>query len=242
MRYFSNFFEDRRILISVDPTSHKFELLGHLTRGGTLVSAPASTTGTGTGTSISPNKTTTAPINPDSFKTSNRFEILSAAQGGSNIPEWGAVGASSVHDSNSDTEPSYSDLSPEMRAHVDKFGKTPTYVDDDGKVHVDREALTQRVVDYYAGPEGGSMNLDGFSVQEFMGAGHDKRMSMIRSMREQNDLAKAAKFEEDMRLAQERDKQKAQEQTAAQPQPAQPNNMLGSLVKFAMQQVIPMLA
>ncbi|MEB3315464.1 MAG: hypothetical protein VKK32_04565 [Candidatus Melainabacteria bacterium] len=203
MRYFSNFFEDRRMLIYVDPASNKFGLLGHLTRKGTLANAPA-------GTSISQylNKTTT-PINPDSFTGSNRFEILSAAQGGSNIPVWGAVGATSVHDSNSSSTnaclPRYSDLSPGMRAHIDKFGELPTYVGADGKVHVDREAQIQRVVDYYAGPEGGSMNLGGFSAERFANAGHDERMSMLREMRQQNDAAKAAKFEEDMRLAQERD-------------------------------------
>jgi hypothetical protein len=210
MRYFSNFFEDRRILISVDPTSNKFELLSHLT-GGTLSSAPASTT------AAAPSTTDTGT--QDSFtRTSNRFQILSAAQGRSNIPEWDAVGASSVHDSNFDSLPRYADLSPEMRAHVDKFGETPTYVGSDGKVHVDREALTQRVVDYYAGPEGGSMNLNGFSAERFANADHDGRMSMLRSMREQNDVAKAAKFEEDMRLAQKRD---AAKQTAANPQQAQ---------------------
>lgn len=92
-----------------------------------------------------------------------------------------------------------------MRAHIDKFGEIPTRVGADGKVHVDREALTQRVVGYYAGPEGGSMNLGGFSAERFANAGHDERMSMLRDMRKQNDAAKAAKFEEDLRLAQERD-------------------------------------
>ena len=89
-----------------------------------------------------------------------------------------------------------------MRAHIEKFGETPTYVGKDGKVHVDREKLIQRVVDYHAGPEGG---LKGFSVQGFMAAGHDERISMLQDMRKQNDAAKAAKFEEDLRLAKERD-------------------------------------
>ncbi|NBV99056.1 MAG: hypothetical protein EBR67_06035 [Proteobacteria bacterium] len=104
---------------------------------------------------------------------------------------WAQQGASAV-----------TNLSPEMRAHIEKFGETPTYVGKDGKVHVDREKLIQRVVDYHAGPEGG---LKGFSVQGFMAAGHDERISMLQDMRKQNDAAKAAKFEEDLRLAKERD-------------------------------------
>jgi hypothetical protein len=91
-----------------------------------------------------------------------------------------------------------------MRAHIEKFGETPTYVGKDGKVHVDREKLIQRVVDYHAGPEGGSMNLGGFA-ERFAKAGHDERISMLQDMRKQNDAAKAAKFEEDLRLAKERD-------------------------------------
>jgi hypothetical protein len=227
MRYFSNFLEDRRMLISVDPVPNKFELLGHLTREGTLANAPA-------GTSISPypfNKTT-APINPDSFETGNYFQILSAARGGSNIPAWEAVGATDVDDSNSSSTnaclPRYSDLSPGMRAHIDKFGELPTYVGDDGKVHVDREAQIQRVVDYCAGPEGGSMNLDGFSVEGFMAADNDGRMSMLKSMREQNEVAKADKFEEDMRLAQERDA--AKEAQKNQAGPAGGNNVIGGIL------------
>jgi hypothetical protein len=220
----------------VDPASNKFELLSHLTRGGTSASTPASTTGT----SISPdsfNKTTTAPINSDSFKTSNHFEILSAAQGGTNISAWDAVGATSVDDSNSCSTntglPRYADMSPAMRKLVDKVGDIPTITGPNGKVQVDREALTQRVVDYYTGPEGGSMNLDGFSVQGFMAADNDGRMSMLRSMREQNDVAKAAKLEEDMRLAQERD---AAAKAKENPQPQQqPNNTLGTVLQAGLQ-------
>jgi hypothetical protein len=240
MRYFSNFLEDRRMLISVDPVSNKFELLGHLTREGTLANAPA-------GTSISPypfNKTT-APINPDSFETGNYFQILSAARGGSNIPAWEAVGATDVDDSNSSSTnaclPRYSDLSPGMRAHIDKFGELPTYVGDDGKVHVDRAALTQRVADYYAGPEGGSMNLNGFSAERFVNAGPDERMSMLIDMRKENDAAKAAKFEEDLRLAQERD---AARECANNPGVAPGTDMTGELIATGLSiatRVIPLL-
>jgi hypothetical protein len=192
MRYFNNALGDRRVYIrEINPygNSHtpSIELRRRLIGGQTLIQAA--------------DGTTTAPIRPDSF-----------AGAGSNIHEisaltaWTSAGGFPVGDSNSDSAclPRYSDLSPEMRAHIDKFGETPTYIGSDGKVHVDRAALTQRVADYYAGPEGGSMKLGGFSAERFANAGPE-RMSMLRDMRKENDADKAAKFEEDMRLAMERD-------------------------------------
>jgi hypothetical protein len=183
MRYFSDALEDRRVLIR-SATNNPVSQLPNIPRATTV-----SSTQIPLPSLINPNSSRVS--HSDSFTTSNHFEISSSVSGGSTAA-WTGVGAK--------------DLSPEMRAHIEKFGETPTYVGKDGKVHVDREKLIQRVVDYYAGPEGG---LKGFSVQGFMAAGHDERMAMLRSMREQNDAAKAAKFEEDLRLAKERDAAKA---------------------------------
>jgi hypothetical protein len=214
MRYFSNALEDRRVYIGDSginpyaglPRTRSAEVLQKLTAGKTLTEA----------TTVVSNITNTNPV--DSFTntnlgSSNSFKLLSSVNGGNNnsdnTSDWINAGAASSNYSNSDnTEaslPRYSDLSSKMREHIDKFGEIPTRVGSDGKVHVDREALTQRVVDYYAGPEGGSMNLNKFSVSNFMAAGNDERMAMLGDMRKQNDAAKAAKFEEDLKLAQERD-------------------------------------
>lgn len=181
MRYFSDALEDRRVLIR-SATNNPVSQLPNIPRATTVSSTqipPPSL--------INPNSSRVFPS--DSFTTSNHSEILSSVLGGSTAA-WTGVGAK--------------DLSPEMRAHIEKFGETPTYVGKDGKVHVDREKLIQRVVDYHAGPEGGSMNLGGFA-ERFAKAGHDERISMLQDMRKQNDAAKAAKFEEDLRLAKERD-------------------------------------
>lgn len=180
MRYFSDALEDRRVFIR-SATNNPVSQLPGIPRATAVTS-----------TQIPPLSLITPSVPPsDSFTT---FKISSSFQGDPTAA-WTGVGAK--------------DLSPEMRTHIDKFGETPTYVGKDGKVHVDREKLIQRVVDYYAGPEGGSMNLGGFSAERFANAGHDERMSMLRDMRQQNDAAKAAKFEEDLRLAKERDRQKA---------------------------------
>ena len=179
MRYFSDALEDRRVLIR-SATNNPVSQLPGIPRATAVTS-----------TQIPPPSLITPSVpRSDSFTTSNHFKKSSSFQG-DRTAAWTGVGAK--------------DLSPEMRTHIDKFGETPTYVGKDGKVHVDREKLIQRVVDYYAGPEGGSMNLGGFSAERFANAGHDERMSMLRDMRKQNDAAKAAKFEEDLRLAQERD-------------------------------------
>ena len=186
MRYFNNALEDRRVLIR-SATNNPVSQLPGIPRATAVTS-----------TQIPPPSLITPSVpRSDSFTTSNHFKISSSFQG-DRTAAWTGVGAK--------------DLSPEMRTHIDKFGETPTYVGKDGKVHVDREKLIQRVVDYHAGPEGG---LKGFSVQGFMAAGHDERISMLQDMRKQNDAAKAAKFEEDLRLAKERDRQKAAENNPA---------------------------
>jgi hypothetical protein len=207
MRYFNNALGDRRVYIrnsGINPYESSYntpstELRRSLTAGKSLREATANN-GSNTGNLedlFSSNTSNTSKLLL-STKLSSSFNSSTTA--------WNEIGASSVDPRSTDAcLPRYSDLSPEMRAHIDKFGEIPTRVGADGKVHVDREALTQRVVDYYAGPEGGSMNLGGFSAERFANAGHDERMSMLRDMRKQNDAAKAAKFEEDLRLAQERD-------------------------------------
>jgi hypothetical protein len=196
MRYFNNALEDRRVYIrEINPYGNFYktpstELRRSLTTGGqTLTEATAD------------NRYNTGNNLGDLF-SSNTSKLLVGNNDA--ITPWTGVGAFSSGSTDA-CLPRYSDLSPGMRAHIDEFGEIPTRVGADGKVHVDREALTQRVVDYYAGPEGGSMNLGGFSAERFANAGHDERMSMLRDMRKQNDAAKAAKFEEDLRLAQERD-------------------------------------
>ena len=214
MRYFSNALEDRRVCIrdsGINPYVNSYntsstKLRKSLTTGGeTLTKA----------TTVASNANTNLADSFTKLGSSNSYELLSNVNGGNNDAinsDWTSLGALTFNNSNSyntDASPQYSDLSRAMRTHIDKFGETPTYVGKDGKVHVDREKLIQRVVDYYAGPEGGSMNLGGFSAERFANAGHDERMSMLRDMRQQNDAAKAAKFEEDLRLAKERDRQKA---------------------------------
>jgi hypothetical protein len=240
MRYFSNFFEDRRMLTGSPSVgaSYSSSASNHSYSGQlTLTEKQAKL-------SDLTNGNNTPKTKSDSFTTSNHFEILSAAQGGTNISAWDAVGATSVDDSNSCSTntglPRYADMSPAMRKLVDKVGDIPTITGPNGKVQVDREALIGQIVNYYTGPEGGSMNLNGFSAERFANANHDERMLMLRSMREQNDVAKAAKLEEDMRLAQERDKQKADQPTAAQTQQAQPNNTLMAMMQLATQ-ALPML-
>lgn len=204
MRYFNNALEDRRVYIrEINPSGNSYktpstELRRSLTSGGqTLTEATAN------------NRYNTGNNLGDSF-SSNTSKLFNDA-----ITPWTGVGAFSPGSTGA-CLPRYSDLSPGMRAHIDRFRELPTYVGADGKVHVDREAQIQRVVDYYAGPKGGSMKLGGFSAERFANAGHDERMSMLRDMREQNDLAKAAKFEEDMRLAMERDAAKECNNPAAQ--------------------------
>ena len=203
MRYFNNALEDRRVFYIIDSGINPY--------------AGSYTTPTKQPMNVSfgePPLELIGGINTDTTDpfttTSNVFNI--SPSNGDPAPTWGRLGAVPY---NYDASPRYSDLSPAMRAHVDKFGETPTYVGSDGKVHVNREALIQRVVDSYAGPEGGSMNLDGFSVEGFMAADNDGRMAMLEEMRMQNDAAKAAKFEEDLRLAQERDAAKAAQNNAA---------------------------
>jgi hypothetical protein len=191
MRYFNNALGDRRFyIIEINPYGNSYtpptDLRMSLIGGQTLTQATAN------------NRYNTGNNLGDSF-SSNTSKLFNDA-----ITPWTGVGAFSPGSTGA-CLPRYSDLSPGMRAHIDKFGELPTYVGDDGKVHVDREAQIQRVVDYYAGPEGGSMKLGGFSAERFANAGHDERMSMLRDMRKENDAAKAAKFEEDLRLAQERD-------------------------------------
>ena len=194
MRYFNNALEDRRVYIrEINPYGNFYkppstELRRSLTTGGqTLTEATA-------------NNRYNTGNNPEDLFSSNTSKLLV----GNNDTPWTDVGAFSPGSTGA-CLPRYSDLSPGMRAHIDRFGEIPTRVGADGKVHVDREAQIQRVVDYYAGPRGGSMKLGGFSAERFANAGHDERMAMLRDMREQNDLAKADKFKEDMRLAMERD-------------------------------------
>jgi hypothetical protein len=204
MRYFNNALGDRRVYIrEINSYGNSYTSPAELRRsliGGHLTEAAANN-GSNTGN------------NPGDLFSSNTYKLLSSFN--SSTTAWNEIGAFSPRS----TEACLPRYSPEMRAHIDKFGELPTYVGDDGKVHVDREAQIKRVVDYYAGPEGGSMNLGGFSAERFANAGHAERMSMLRDMRKQNDEAKAAKFEEDMRLAMQRDRERAEQQ--ATPQPAQ---------------------
>jgi hypothetical protein len=226
MRYFNNALGDRRVYIrnsGINPYESSYntsstELRRSLTAGKSLREATA-------------NNRSNTGNNQDLF-SSNTSKLLSSFN--SSTTAWNEIGASSVDPrSTGACLPRYSDLSPGMRAHIDKFGELPTYVGDDGKVHVDREAQIQRVVDYYAGPEGGSMKLGGFSAERFANAGHAERMSMLRDMRKENDEAKAAKFEEDLRLAQERD---AARECANNPGVAPGTDMTGKILE-----TIPML-
>jgi hypothetical protein len=60
-------------------------------------------------------------------------------------------------------------------------------------------------------------------------------MKVARDQKAREEEENATKFQAAL-------KEKADQPTAAQTQQAQPNNTLGSLVQFAMQQVLPMLA
>jgi len=235
MRYFNNALGDRRVYIrnsGINPYESSYntpstELRRSLTAGKSLREATANN-GSNTGNNL------------EDLFSSNTSKLLSSFN--SSTTAWNEIGASSVDPRSTDAcLPRYSDLSPEMRAHIDKFGEIPTRVGSDGKVHVDRAALTQRVADYYAGPEGGSMNLNGFSAERFVNAGPDERMSMLRDMRKENDAAKAAKFEEDLRLAQERD---AARECANNPGVAPGTDMTGKLIATGLsifEKVLPIL-
>jgi hypothetical protein len=232
MRYFNNALEDRRVYIrEINPYGNSYktpstELRRSLTTGGqTLTEATAN------------NRYNTGDNPGDLFSsnTSNTSKLFNDA-----ITPWTRVGAFSPGSTDA-CLPRYSDLSPGMRAHIDKFGELPTYVGDDGKVHVDRKAQIQRVVDYYAGPEGGSMNLGGFSAERFANAGHAERMSMLTDMRKQNDLAKAAKFEEDLRLAQQRDAAKERNNNTAAPSGGDIAGKLMATGFSIFEKVLPML-
>ena len=193
MRYFNNALEDRRVFRITDSGISPYV-------------GPYTTPPTELPNSLTVGTTTAPVILPNNLGLDDRFTPLGdttlwdTTLRDTTLLAWTNIGAT-----------------PEMQEHINKFGETPTYVGSDGKVHVDRKALIQRVVDYYAGPEGGSMNLDGFSAERFANAGPDERMAMLRDMREQNDAAKAAKFEEDMRLAQERDAAKEAQNNQAGP-------------------------
>jgi hypothetical protein len=192
MRYFSNFLEDRRVLISSPSVGfNKYQLRSELTKRTSLSSATANTTG------ITSSNTNTGTSDLFTTAGSNTSKILASID---NTTEWTKVNA----------------VSPKTEAErkfEQRYG-TEIPRNEDGSVNT--AAIVQAVVDYHVKD---GLNAEGFSPELFANADHDTRMSMLRSMREQNEVEKAAKFEEDMRLAMERDA--AAKAAAINTQPAQ---------------------
>jgi hypothetical protein len=187
MRYFNNALEDRRVYIrdsGINPYVNSYntsstELRKSLTTGGkTLTEA----------TTVASNITNTNPA--DSFnklESSNTYELLSNVNGSNNdaiTSDWTSAGA---------FKPSGSIALTEFKA---RFGEVP----------FNKEAMIAKASDgllvEYGGSGDGASN---FSVSDFMNGNHAQRMFDLGQMKAESEAQKAAKFEEDMRLAKERD-------------------------------------
>jgi hypothetical protein len=158
--------------------SNKYQLRSELTKGTSLSSATANTTG------ITSSNTNTGTSDLFTTAGSDTSKILASID--NNTTEWTKVNA----------------VSPKTEAErkfEQRYG-TEIPRNEDGSVNT--AAIVQAVVDYHVKD---GLNAEGFSAERFANADHDTRMSMLESMREQNEADKAAKFEEDMRLAVERD-------------------------------------
>ena len=149
----------------------------------------------GTRATIIPNAWTTTTPNPVDIFTPGGGTTATSTE------EWRNIGAKQVAERTVKT-PAEKDFEARYGTEIPRK--------EDGSI--DTEAMVQAVVDYHVKD---GLNAEGFSAERFANAGHDERMAMLEEMRMQNDAAKAAKFEEDLRLAQERDAAKAAQNNAA---------------------------
>jgi hypothetical protein len=212
MRYFSDALEDRRVSIrdsGINPyagsyTTPSTELRKSLTTvGKTLTEATVS------------NITNTNPA--DSFTkvgSSNSYELLSRVNGGNNdaiISDWTSAGA---------FKPSGSIALTEFKA---RFGEVPV----DANGNFNKEAMIAKASAGFNTEYGG--NRDGasnFPVSNLMGLDNDGRRAMLGNMKAEYEAQKAAKFEEDLRLAKERDAAKEAKNNPA----ASGNNGWGKVI------------
>jgi hypothetical protein len=234
MRYFSNFFEDRSFFYIPDASSASNNpylgsttakaLRANLTNGESLTKA---TTGTNT----------TADTLRDSFVDagSNKAQILAVAQNPTDNPnntmEWTTAGA---------TIPK-TEATGKWQA---RFGDIPLKADGtldtkamEGMAFAEFERLypTYNSDDARAATGAGGLDLGGYTLREYTELPFEEQMKVARDQKAREEEENATKFQAAL-------KEKADQPTAAQTQQAQPNNTLGSLVQFAMQQVLPMLA
>jgi hypothetical protein len=193
MRYFNNALEDRRVYIrdsGINPYVNSYntsstELRKSLTTGGkTLTEA----------TTVASNVTNTNSA--DSFTklgSSNSYELLSNVNGSNNdaiSSDWTSAGA---------FKPSGSIALTEFKA---RFGEVPV----DANGNFNKEAMIAKASDGLLAEYGGSgEGASNFSVSDFMNGNHADRMWDLGQMKAEHEAQKAAKFEEDLRLAQERD-------------------------------------
>lgn len=222
MRYFNDALEDKRVYIrdsGINPyagsyTTAPTELRKSLTTGGkTLTEATASNI-----SNISP---TDSFINAES---SNTYKLLSSVNSRNNDAinsDWTSAGA---------LKPSGSIALTEFKA---RFGEVPV----DANGNFDKEAMIAKASAGFNAEYGGNGDAaSNFSVSNFMGLDNDGRMAMLGQMKAEHEAQKAAKFEEDMRLAKERDAAKQ-----AQNNPVAANNTTAQIIG-TIGQVIGMLA
>ncbi|MFM7457675.1 MAG: hypothetical protein ACKO3R_03310 [bacterium] len=225
MRYFSNALEDRRVYIrdsGINPYVNSYntsstELRKSLTTGGkTLTEA----------TTVASNITNTNPA--DSFTklgSSNSYELLSNVNGSNNdaiTSDWTSAGA----------------FKPIALTEFEaRFGKVPV----DANGNFNEEAMIAMASAGFNTEYGGSGDgASNFSVSNWMRLDHDGRMYWLGNMKAEYEAQKAAKFEEDMRLAMERDAERERNNNpVAQPQN---NNTTAQIIGTIGQALIGMLA
>ena len=213
MRYFNNAQEDRRVLISspsVGGSSNAYELtnaartISETSNGATSSNAHELANAASTmGKTPSPNA-----VGVDRYDNtgSNKSKIRDAIDNG-NTNEWLKLNAKTA---------------PEKEFDL-KYGETSR--NEDGSVN--KEAMIQKIVDSHMKD---GMNLDGFSVQGFMAADNNGRISMLRIMQEQYNANEAAKSEEYMRLARERDAARAARNNPSASNPNVTGQVLNTLL------------
>lgn len=230
MRYFSNALEDRRVFYIRDSGIKPYAGLPRTSSAqnltaGTLNSTPC--------VSDIPNTnpvdlfTNTNLGSSNSSNSSNSFKLLSSVNDVNDVNgAWSAAtGAQAVALEAVKTPALEAVKTPAEKDFEERYG-TEIPRKEDGSI--DTEAMVQAVVDYHVKD---GLNAEGFSAERFTNAGNDERMAMLGDMRKQNDAAKAAEFEEDMRLAMERD---AAAKAAENPQ-TQQDNTLGMILNAVVQ-------
>jgi hypothetical protein len=229
MRYFSNFFEDRSFFYIPDASSASNNpylgsttakaLRANLTNGESLTKA---TTGTNT----------TADTLRDSFVDagSNKAQIFAVAQNRTDNPnntmEWTTAGA---------TIPK-TEATGKWQA---RFGDIPLKADGtldtkamEGMAFAEFERLypTYNSDDARAAT-GGGLDLGGYTPGEYAELPFDQQMQIAYAQKDAQMRENDAKFQ----AALQSDRKKAEQQTAAQPQQAQQDNTLGTILSAVVQ-------